>query len=479
MIHISQEQLKTDKIKTVYQNVVAGKVRTAITKFFAEEPNYRIDKNPVVQDASRIVVAFLSKYNLDQMADESMHMNRIVEYLVGGADQPQRYLECIILNFWKCAAVVAIDRINTETGTSIAYLDDHEVKALSKWDAIKNRVLEQKDLSERRKLILSAINQKTWYLFDNVTATTVSEWKANAKVISEEEVKSIELKTNLVKAVYGEKNDGDEKRKDKKNVDSDSGEKSRIKKKTKGALDLLEEIFDYKAMNESRVEGTPRHQILREIKVPVCPYCNRQYITIYPTKSKSKRKDHPDIEETTADLDHFYIKSQYPYLALSLYNFIPSCQICNSRFKGTTDFYLYPHVYPYKTGFGDDAKFSTKLDAILSGDKDSSDGVIELQVRSGEEAIKNSISTFMLERVYQSHTDYVQEIKRKSEAYNEEMIGDLKKQYGDLLGDKRSIMDFLYGQYLDQSQFYLRPLSKLTRDILEECYGDTIDWKNI
>ena len=89
------------------------------------------------------------------------------------------------------------------------------------------------------------------------------------------------------------------------------------------------------------------------------------------------------------------------------------------------------------------------------------------------------MSTFMLEDVYQSHSAYVQDIQRTAEKYNEEIIESLKSQFGDLLGDNRSIIDDLYGQYLDRTKFYLRPLAKLTRDILAECYGDEIEWDNI
>lgn len=120
-------------------------------------------------------------------------------------------------------------------------------------------------------------------------------------------------------------------------------------------------------------------------------------------------------------------------------------------------------------------EFTTKLDAFQSGDK----GIIELINYSGNEAVQNSISTFMLEEVYQSHSAYVQDIQRKAEKYNKEMIESLKSQFGDLLGDNRSIMDDLYGQYLDRTKFYLRPLAKLTRDILAEYYSDQIEWDNI
>jgi|GEM_PF-1616643 len=34
-------------------------------------------------------------------------------------------------------------------------------------------------------------------------------------------------------------------------------------------------------------------------------------------------------------LDHFYHKAEYPFLSLSLFNFVPCCYSCNSKFKGS------------------------------------------------------------------------------------------------------------------------------------------------
>ncbi|MFX8327742.1 hypothetical protein ABTL71_18955, partial [Acinetobacter baumannii] len=49
-----------------------------------------------------------------------------------------------------------------------------------------------------------------------------------------------------------------------------------------------------------------------------CPYCNRSYIYYI-----SRRK------EIKPQIDHFFPKSKYPFLAMSFYNLIPSCQTCN------------------------------------------------------------------------------------------------------------------------------------------------------
>lgn len=51
------------------------------------------------------------------------------------------------------------------------------------------------------------------------------------------------------------------------------------------------------------------------------------------------------------DIDHFYSETDYPYLKLSLYNLIPSCNICNSRLKRQHDQKESPIVYPYKEGY--------------------------------------------------------------------------------------------------------------------------------
>lgn len=452
MISISQRQLDLKKIKEIYEKLIVTKVETTIHDFVQKENTYLRHPDTWVQDAYKITVSFLERYGLYGAALSVGDLRaNILKYLVDGETDPQRYLEGIILSFWRCAADVCMDRIISDNGKTIDYLTDEDIVALSKWEGIKKKALEQTNQNKRREILKDALNQRTCWLFSNTAKKDVMEWQSGFRSMEDEELNAIVLIPSLTNALHREG-------------------------KRNGALDLLEGIFDYDdILNRVLVAGTPRHQLLSAMNVPVCPYCNRQYITLFSNRKKGSKTRTNPVKETTADLDHFYIKSKYPYLSLSLYNFIPSCQICNSRFKGTLDFYVYPHVYPYKEEFGDDVKFTTKLDAFQSGDK----GTIELINYSGNEAVQNSISTFMLEEVYQSHSAYVQDIHRKAEKYNKEMIESLKTQFGDLLGDNRSIMDDLYGQYLDRTKFYLRPLAKLTRDILAECYGDEIEWDNI
>ena len=65
---------------------------------------------------------------------------------------------------------------------------------------------------------------------------------------------------------------------------------------------LPNQLFCYKKLYK---EGKwSRHKLLSLMGIEVCPYCQRNYISSYGKK-------------TTADLDHFYPKSLYPFLAFS------------------------------------------------------------------------------------------------------------------------------------------------------------------
>lgn len=74
------------------------------------------------------------------------------------------------------------------------------------------------------------------------------------------------------------------------------------------------------------------------------------------------------------DIDHFYSKKQYPYLALSFYNHIPSCRSCNQGFKGDTEFTFATHIHPYHRCF--DSLYNFQLNhGILINEQPSLVGI--------------------------------------------------------------------------------------------------------
>lgn len=255
---------------------------------------------------------------------------------------------------------------------------------------------------------------------------------------------------------------------------------------------IVEEIFNYDEFSktkESKIEYKNesifwgRHSLLCDLGIEVCPYCNRQYINKFEYEGSNK---------TTGDLDHFFIKSKYPYLALSLYNFIPSCQICNRTFKGDEDFYnenfsnddkSYNAIYPYNEGFGDKTKFTVEFykdkeesknydPDVLTGN--SNNFQIKIDIKESDvkktKRIENSLKTFKLREVYrENHKDYIRDIIRKAIIYNESRIDELFKEYeGTLFKNREDVVSMIVSNYIDEEDLDKRVLAKLTKDISEE-----------
>lgn len=67
------------------------------------------------------------------------------------------------------------------------------------------------------------------------------------------------------------------------------------------------------------------------LQINTCFYCNKSYINAYEIEH--------DQEKQQFDIDHFIAKTECPLFTLSLYNFVPSCQICNSRIKQAGNYF--------------------------------------------------------------------------------------------------------------------------------------------
>lgn len=217
----------------------------------------------------------------------------------------------------------------------------------------------------------------------------------------------------------------------------------------------LKEIVDYDV-----IDSKYRHELLCQIGIEVCPYCNRQYITQYEEEEQAK---------STADLDHFFPKSIFQLLSLSLFNFVPSCQICNSRFKLAKGSEI---LYPYDKGFDRDAYFVVKLKQNSTIDSLTGNNTLfdlELIVNStsiDKNIIQNNIDLFRLKKVYQSHKDYVRELLYKKHARSDAYENLINNLFLEMKLEPMDINLFIYGNNLNPADFGKRPLSKLAYDII-------------
>lgn len=215
-------------------------------------------------------------------------------------------------------------------------------------------------------------------------------------------------------------------------------------------------IFDYDILDKKVSNVTLRHQILVKMNVKTCPYCDRQYITNF------------DINKSSADLDHFYSQSEYPYLALNIYNFIPACPICNRNFKNDVEI----QVNPRFEEFGNNAIFTIKNKLISYMDMNLEDIDIEIDIKNQEleTKINSNINTFKLKEIYKVHCDYIyQLIKDINFRSNKNYINDISdlinsndNQYKDKILEELILQPYKFK--IENNE----PLGKLTKDILNE-----------
>ncbi|WP_157418551.1 hypothetical protein [Bacillus cereus] len=247
----------------------------------------------------------------------------------------------------------------------------------------------------------------------------------------------------------------------------------------------IEKIFNYNNFCSQHQKKTGKkwgaYELVKQLKVGVCPYCNRQYITVSEPNENEEGRTRPQ-------LDHFYSKSRFPYFAVSFFNLIPCCYVCNSNLKSNQECSVDTHIHPYKNDFGDLYQFTIrfkagkgKLDYLKAWNSNSDVFLIDFKVNESEKRrhseaefksllnkVQNNQTTFKLKSLYNSHKDYVGEMLLKSLRYNDSRIDSLCQEFPKLFPSKHDAVRILYSNYVDESQLDKRALSKLTRDITQE-----------
>lgn len=194
----------------------------------------------------------------------------------------------------------------------------------------------------------------------------------------------------------------------------------------------------------------PRKKFVEELQVTVCPYCNRNFVN-----STYKR--------TICDLDHFYDKATYPIFAVSFYNLIPVCHSCN-HVKASGKLSYSPHDPRKRTDDLLSFDFYIKGLDFLSDKKQ-----LGIEINYNED-FENNVLNLKLNDVYQIHTDLVQEYIKKYMIFNPDYIEDLYEQNSSLFESREEIYRVVYGNYLEEKDYGKRPLSKLTKDIMEKLF---------
>ncbi len=231
--------------------------------------------------------------------------------------------------------------------------------------------------------------------------------------------------------------------------------KTRLDQLKKPDFSRLIDFYCVFAKTSSNLKGGYNaHQLLDDLDISVCPYCNRNFI-----RNTRKRR--------TSQFDHFYPKDQYKLFAVSFYNLIPVCKVCN-HLKNNSPKPL-PNPYDTRYDWNSLIKFELKIKAAdFYYNQKSVEIELKAKIEKTEvcELVKNSNELLGLKELYAQHTDYAIELIQKKYLYNDDYLNALFKQYeGTLFRNREDLLRLVTANFVDDKDLKNRPLSKLTKDI--------------
>ncbi len=182
-------------------------------------------------------------------------------------------------------------------------------------------------------------------------------------------------------------------------------------------------VFNYKTLYRKKQECSSNCQ---QFRLSYCPYCNENLAPVIPFHNGLSGQDEL---RALHQLDHFFPKSRYPYLALSFFNLIPGCPPCNSQLKGDKDFQLTTHFNPFHKRLDD--YFIFELTDIQINSHDD----VNIGIRHKQLHPTNAIKEFLiLERYNQNHRLVISNLVTTLKVKSPKIRRSLSEQLNDLFG---------------------------------------------
>jgi hypothetical protein len=207
----------------------------------------------------------------------------------------------------------------------------------------------------------------------------------------------------------------------------------------------------YNKDNEERYDA---YQLAFNLDRRTCTYCNRIWT--------STIKDKNDKKVMRPNYDHWYPQTQFPLLALSFCNLIPSCTVCNSSIKHEDVYSLTTHMHPYV-----DMDALTRFRYSYNFSKSTKQYHIKIKSDQDDKA-EQTYRDLKLEDVYNAHHAELIDMISIKEAYSEKYIERMMANFKDAGLGYEEVYRIAFGvEYLEDDHFK-KPLSKFKKDILKE-----------
>jgi hypothetical protein len=280
-----------------------------------------------------------------------------------------------------------------------------------------------------------------------------------------------------------------------------------IPKNRHGAVNVaLSKIFNYKTFERTTLPKWGAYYYTKSLDINSCLYCNRIFtftldrvevarlLSIKQPIKKAKRILRQAKGKTRPELDHFYPKAQFPYLAISLYNLVPSCHICNSSLKGSRRINFDNIMHPFEMDFHDAVRIKAKLRKeeeiqnkinagllkgkvsdyfgyqLFTGKLDSFDLVFEVRDTTAptNKKMLRHIDLYALTELYDLHKPHAIRIIKSAIAHGNAAAQDLYNRHRTLFHSVSEAKSALLGNEVNPDEINKSPLAKLTIDIAEE-----------
>lgn len=225
-----------------------------------------------------------------------------------------------------------------------------------------------------------------------------------------------------------------------------------------GMKKSLKKLINYDSWIKHGEKDTYRnynaYHLAEKLDIPTCVYCNRIYTkTVISCEKKITRPA----------FDHWFSKTDFPLLALSFYNLIPSCTVCNSGIKGSVPFSLNTHFHPYFKNTAEIFKYT------FSYDHKAYDKFSFKIITAGDSFSDRSVKAFELEEIYKAHENEIEDLRKIKDTYSESYIDMLETAVLDgVTIDREEVYRLAFGVHFQEAMFDRRPLSKMKKDILIE-----------
>lgn len=219
--------------------------------------------------------------------------------------------------------------------------------------------------------------------------------------------------------------------------------------------EVMKPIFEqyknlYTKLMKKQFKGKKLPVLLVEaLGICVCPYCNREYI------------NSRGLKVAGAEMDHFFAKAKYPFLAISLNNLVPSCRNCN-KVKSDKRIGLSPFNLELKISLDEQIfqfneigfeKFEVVLTNCIS--------------------VQNNFSQLKIKEAYAIHSNEIQNLHKLVQIYNtsqRQEINELISRATNEIGSSSTLnfKQLLFGMNYRNPDLKNEPLSKFKYDILKQ-----------